>query len=665
MSQIPMGDFAQARVVPRPNTTRIDNSASLAVGRALTNLGATIGQVGELAARKQQEADESALMDFENTLVAERNRLLEDPNEGAVTRRGRNAIGIEKEFIPQWEEVRDEQLRHLPASVQDRARQLADRHGQSLRLGLARHESKEADSYHAETSKAGVALAIDDAISKRGDPDAMYQSMQRGLEYSMAEWDRLGIVGEQQRKLRADLFSDMHRRVIEATLAEDPVAGLESLEQYRKYLTAADATEMAELTAPVVREEATYEAGMAAVYGGAIPGMPTVRTDADHASDAPAVQARYKDIGERHGFTTTSTTRTPEQNKAVNGVANSQHLTQHGTARDWSIKGKTKEQVAAFTGELKSAGFRVLLHDAGSGMHVHAELPKVRRERGTPHAAPARSESEAIERLRSSPIARNPADLRRAEAIARQEWRYQEAQDAEADKQTGDMIYAKVMASAPNAPLRNVLSPDELHFMAQNPGVEQSINRYREYTAAGGVIKDDPATVDSIYRMMADDPARFAKLPLAQYADKLSGRTLLSFRGSQAEANKSEKVEQWATEGEVLSLARADLGLNDADSGEFKLAYFREKRAFVAQHKREPNADEMQVLVNRLKQPFVRRKWWGGTETRRLYEGPEAGFTVPADARAQIVAALRDAGVTAPTEQQIVSTYLENEDARL
>ena len=38
--------------------------------------------------------------------------------------------------------------------------------------------------------------------------------------------------------------------------------GLESLEQYRKYLNASDATALAERTAPAVREEAAYSAGM-------------------------------------------------------------------------------------------------------------------------------------------------------------------------------------------------------------------------------------------------------------------------------------------------------------------------------------------------------------------------------------------------------------------
>ena len=93
------------------------------------------------------------------------------------------------------------------------------------------------------------------------------------------------------------------------------------------------------------------------------------------------VQNQYAELGAKHGFATTSTTRSAAENERVNGVKNSQHLT--GSARDWSVKGKSPEQVQAFLSDLRSQGFEAFTHDAGSGMHVHAELPPGSR-RGTP-----------------------------------------------------------------------------------------------------------------------------------------------------------------------------------------------------------------------------------------------------------------------------------------
>lgn len=76
-------------------------------------------------------------------------------------------------------------------------------------------------------------------------------------------------------------------------------------------------------------------------------------------------------MGEEKGFRVTSTTRTPEENKKDKGVANSKHLV--GEAVDFSIKGKTKEEIADFVSALKEAGYQVVSTPHGTGPHIHAE----------------------------------------------------------------------------------------------------------------------------------------------------------------------------------------------------------------------------------------------------------------------------------------------------
>lgn len=90
-------------------------------------------------------------------------------------------------------------------------------------------------------------------------------------------------------------------------------------------------------------------------------------------NDGGGVQNILGMFGDQYDFRTTSTIRTPEQNRRVGGVSNSQHVS--GTARDFSINGKTPDQVSDFLGALRGSGFEAFTHDAGSGEHVHAELP--------------------------------------------------------------------------------------------------------------------------------------------------------------------------------------------------------------------------------------------------------------------------------------------------
>jgi hypothetical protein len=86
------------------------------------------------------------------------------------------------------------------------------------------------------------------------------------------------------------------------------------------------------------------------------------------------VQTTLAKIGDLFNFRTTSTYRTPEYNSQVGGVSNSQHIT--GTARDYSVQGKTQSQIDAFLDELKEYGFEAFTHKTATGAeHVHAELP--------------------------------------------------------------------------------------------------------------------------------------------------------------------------------------------------------------------------------------------------------------------------------------------------
>ncbi|UNY50211.1 hypothetical protein [Stenotrophomonas phage vB_SmeS_BUCT700] len=93
-------------------------------------------------------------------------------------------------------------------------------------------------------------------------------------------------------------------------------------------------------------------------------------------TDPSAVQARYAALAEQYGFTTTSVTRTAEENKAVGGVANSQHLDSIGTARDFRTKDKTPEQIKEFADALRSEGFHVITKDHGTGPHIHVQLAR-------------------------------------------------------------------------------------------------------------------------------------------------------------------------------------------------------------------------------------------------------------------------------------------------
>ncbi len=66
------------------------------------------------------------------------------------------------------------------------------------------------------------------------------------------------------------------------------------------------------------------------------------------------------------GLRVASGYRDPERNRQVNGVPNSMHLT--GRAVDFSGSARDMQNAAGLAQQL---GLRYLIHDAGSGMHLH------------------------------------------------------------------------------------------------------------------------------------------------------------------------------------------------------------------------------------------------------------------------------------------------------
>lgn len=81
----------------------------------------------------------------------------------------------------------------------------------------------------------------------------------------------------------------------------------------------------------------------------------------------------FKTLAAEFGATITSTVRTPERNRRVGGVSNSQHV--KGTAGDFVVP---DDQADAFMAQARKLGYQVVderKRTKGTGPHIHLELP--------------------------------------------------------------------------------------------------------------------------------------------------------------------------------------------------------------------------------------------------------------------------------------------------
>lgn len=196
-------------------------------------------------------------------------------------------------------------------------------------------------------------------------------------------------------------------------------------------------------------------------------------------------QGVYASLADKHGFQTTSTTRTKEENERVGGVPNSQHMT--GTARDFSVRGKTPEQINAFVNDLRSQGFEVITRDHGTGPHIHAELPPSASRAAQPLVGRSREEQAGL-----TTAAQEAA---KTAALAEQERIKADAAVDQAVRTDVGKAQAEKALAAPAAIQTLQQSLDSIDALLADPGLENivglgSINPLNRIpgTAARGLI---------------------------------------------------------------------------------------------------------------------------------------------------------------------------------
>ncbi|QWP79232.1 hypothetical protein J5226_12945 [Lysobacter sp. K5869] len=165
-----------------------------------------------------------------------------------------------------------------------------------------------------------------------------------------------------------------------------------------------------------VYDEATGDFAPLGAAGALNPGQAPAAGGAGAASNLSTPIAMPADMGQAFaalgsafpGTRITSTTRSPQHNREVGGVPNSQHLS--GTAADFVVDGSQK---AAFIAEARRQGFEAI----DEGDHVHLELPPraaAARASGRPELGVGQSPAE---RTYAEQAGRNAADLANYDAM--------------------------------------------------------------------------------------------------------------------------------------------------------------------------------------------------------------------------------------------------------
>ncbi|MGY0607392.1 D-Ala-D-Ala carboxypeptidase family metallohydrolase [Stenotrophomonas sp. FS3] len=601
------GPQVQAQLGPQVrNTAQVDLSPSIRaaglVGQAAT----------DLFQQQKNRADLTAVMEARRELSDWEGATFNPANaDGIAKYQGKNALQAHDALLGDLDQRVSTIRGRLSPEQQQRFDQVSFSFRDSVQGRLNNYADREYSAYEATERKATIYNIGQDAVSAgmSGDFGLADVRLQEAVGIASAAYQTQGMGAEAIKASERGIVSSVRKQTIIGMAQRDPYAAQDLYDRYADQLSPEDRAVVERDLRPYVQEQQAESD---------VEWARTGNPAAAIRSDAAGVQTEYASLGAKHGFRTTSTTRSEDENRRVGGVSNSQHLESRGTARDWSVKGKTPEQISAFVADLKAAGFQVITEPHGTGPHIHAELPS-RRVAADVGGGGGEGKDVALARLDTiaDPRRRRAARARYAEVLA-----VEKAQKEEAKKEAAMSIYERVAAAPPGTPLSKILGKAELQLVGLDSGLSESLNRFRKLQAEGQVIQDDPVTLETIQRMQALQPNEFAKLPLGQYADKLSGKTLKSLAEDQTKVSDPAKRADWMTDNERLERGFQMLGFGkdtditgsgsqaknaprDSLRGEFRIAYQNAQTAFVQSTGKKPTPEQADVLLSATAKQFA------------------------------------------------------------
>lgn len=231
--------------------------------------------------------------------------------------------------------------------------------------------------------------------------------------------------------------------------------------------------------------------------------------------------------------------------------------------------------------------------------------------------------------------------------------------------------YDAVFKADPATPVDKAIPPGVLS--ALDPQDIIALQAFQDRRLRGTATQTDPRVFERLSTLSPEQLARedidgyFARGQLS-----IDDRNHLKKQQDEILNPDPNKAPKWGSEASMFEEAFSLMGVHptgngDADKrGAFKTRYYAAERAAAQAKGKGLTDDEKWKLVNELMLKVSRENsHLGGlfhtTDTERVFQVPDAElptYTVPADARTQIIAAFQQQGVSSPTETQIRNVYL-------
>lgn len=225
--------------VPQFNEPRVQpaRTPGIQLGQTQADIGGIAAQglegIGQILEQERLKADRTAVTAAETSRESWANTALYDPESGAFTREGKNALGVTNDVLGAYDEQTKQISKGLRGARQNEAfLQSSQQSRVALQGQLARYEFSERGKYEDQTANARIATAIDTSALNYNDPLSLKQSREAITGTLKVQQTAKGWSDEELAGATAAKVNQLHGSVIERMLADGKVGAAKG------YLTA-------------------------------------------------------------------------------------------------------------------------------------------------------------------------------------------------------------------------------------------------------------------------------------------------------------------------------------------------------------------------------------------------------------------------------------------
>lgn len=259
------------------------------LARPLTQAATQIWQ------KTQDDADTAALMEAESSLTQWQTNTLFNPDNGVYTRKGKNAIDITNQTLPQFQAHADSIANNLTNDRQrQRFQQIAKAQETRFNGELNRYEFGERQVYYKQAEDATLNAATQGAVAFYDNPQQVAYYQNKGTRVIAMQGERNGEAPELTQEKVLQYNSGINTAVIQRLMQSDPIAAQRHYAQSFETMTPDDQVKVSKLLGDGIRQQLGSQIGTAAYNAGTVGvnGLSNLVIQAESSGDPTAVSPK-------------------------------------------------------------------------------------------------------------------------------------------------------------------------------------------------------------------------------------------------------------------------------------------------------------------------------------------------------------------------------------